>query len=104
MKKVAIAQKSTAKINTGGLTVGATVVALSTNTRALEGGVQIVADSSNGNIVYVGVKENLTAGTSDDLDGFPLAANQSIFLPVSNEAEVRLIAGAASQGIHFASF
>lgn len=103
-RKVFIGPKEKAVINTGGLSAGTTVQQLSSNTRELKGGVQIVADNGNTNIVYVGVRSNLTAGTDNDLDGFPLTAGQAIFLPATTESEIYVIAAAASQGIHFASF
>lgn len=103
-RKVFIGPKEKAKINTGGFSAGTTAAQLSTNDRELKGGVQLVADNGNTNIVYVGVRENITAGTDNALDGFPLTAGQAIFLPVTTESEVWIIAAAASQGIHFASF
>ena len=103
-RKVFIGQKTKAHINTQGLGVGTSVVQLSTSGRKLEGGVQIVAAAGNGGIVYVGVRSNLTAGTSDETDGFPLSAGESLFLPVASEDEVYCIATAITQQVHFVSF
>lgn len=103
-RKVFIAEKVTNKINTVGVSVGTTVGAVSTNSRKLAGGVQIVAAASNTGVVYVGVRPNLTAGTNDDSDGFPLSAGESVLLPVSAESEVYAIADAASQKLFMLSF
>ena len=102
-RKVFIGQKTKNHINTGGKAVGTTVVQLSEDSRKLQSGVQIVADASNTDIVYVGVRSNLTAGTNET-DGFPLSAGETIPLPVESEDQVYLIADAVSQGIHFLSY
>lgn len=103
-RKVSIGKKTKTPINTAGVAVGTSVVQLSGFKRSLEGGVQIVAAAANGGIVYVGVRTNLTAGTADSTDGFPLSAGESLFLPVDSESEIWMIASAVSQQIHFVSF
>jgi hypothetical protein len=103
-RKVFISQKTKAPINTGGVDVGTSVVAVSAFTRQLEGGVQVVADATNTDIVYIGVRSNLTAGTNDDTDGFPLSSGESLFLPVDSESDMYMIADAVSQKIFFASY
>lgn len=103
-RKVFIGQKEKSHINTGGQDVGTTVVALSTNDRPLKGGVQVIADAGNSGIVYIGVRSTLTAGTVNATDGFPLSSGESIFVPVSTEADLKLVADAASQAVHFISF
>lgn len=103
-RKVFIGDKVACHINTGGQSVGTSLVALSSNDRKLDGGVQIVADAGNSGVVYVGVRKNLTAGSSNSLDGFPLSAGESVLLPVQKESEIQLISDSASQGVHFLSF
>lgn len=102
--KVFIGRKTKTPINTAGVAVGVTPVQLSPFTRPLEGGVQIVADALNTGIVYVGVRPNITAGSADATDGFPLSAGESLFLPANSESDVWMIADTAAQQIHFLSF
>lgn len=92
------------KANTGKKTIGTTVEQLSSSTRELALGVQCLAAPGNTNTVYVGTKENLTAGSNDATDGFPLAAGSSILVPANSESEVYIIGGAASQVLHFMSY
>lgn len=102
-RKVFIGKKTRNKINTAGVDVGTSVVQLSSDTRPLDSGVQMVADADNGGIVYVGVRSNITAGTYAT-DGFPLSAGESLLLPVDSESEIYLIGDQASLAIHFVSF
>lgn len=103
-RKVIIGRKEKNKVNTGGVSVGTSVVALSANDRELKGGVQIVADAGNSGVVYVGVRATLTAGSANATDGFPLSAGDTVFLPVSKESEVQLIGSASGQSAHFISY
>lgn len=103
-RKVFIGQKVKSLINTGGLAVGETVVSLSADTRDLEGGVQIVAQSTNTGVVYVGLRPTLTAGTAASTDGFPLAAGETLFVPAAKESDLKFIASAAAQKIYFVSY
>jgi len=103
-RKVFIGQKTKSRVNTGGAAVGATVAALSTDTHELQGGVQLVADADNTGVVYVGTRSNLTAGTADATDGFPLSAGEALFIPANSESEIHHIADAAAQALHFMSF
>ncbi|MCP4899840.1 MAG: hypothetical protein GY906_22970 [bacterium] len=102
-KKVLIGRKSKTYINTGAVTVGTTAVQISTSERALEGGVQIKADAANANPVWVGSRTNITAGTSDALDGYPLAAGEVIFLPAHSEAAVWMVSDAADMVVNYFS-
>lgn len=101
-----VTQKSVghSKPNTGKVTIGTTVAQLSSSTRVLSLGVQCLAAPGNSNVVYIGTKSNLTAGSNDATDGFPLAAGSSILLPAGSESEVYIIGGAASQVLHFLSY
>lgn len=103
-REVFIGKKRTNKLNTGGATVGTTVSTPFDNSRNLQGGVQVIADSTNTGVVYLGVRDNLTAGTNADTDGFPIGSGESIFMPVDREDEIRARSDAAAQGIHIMSF
>lgn len=92
------------KPNTGTKPVGASVVQLSTSSRQLTNGVQILADPGNSGVVYVGSIPNVTAGTNNETDGFPLAAGASILFPARSEEDVYLIADGASQSVSFLSY
>ena len=103
-RKVTIGRKEVGRMNTGSVAVGASVVDLSTNTAKLTGGVQVTAAPGNTDVVFVGVRADLTAGTAAATDGYPLSAGDTIFLPVRSENEVKLIADAAAQTAYFASY
>lgn len=102
-RKVFIGKKEKSQINTGGGSVGTTAAQLSTNGRDLKTGVTIVADAGNADVVYVGVRSNLTSNGSAT-DGFPLSAGEAFTFPVASESELYVLGGAAAQGYHFASF
>lgn len=102
-KKVIVGRNSKAKINTAGVTVGTSVTALNTNDRELDGGVQIVVDAGEAGTVYVGARSTLTAGSANVTDGFPLAAGETIFLPVAKESDIYVVANQSTQ-IHILSF
>mgnify|MGYP000173894250 CR=1 FL=1 len=103
-RKVLIGKKTVKRFNTRGKTVGTTAVQLSTDSSALEGGVQITADAGNSGTVYLGSRSNLTAGSSDETDGYPLAAGDSILLPVDSEATIYLVGSGAGQKVYYLSF
>jgi len=103
-RKVFIGRKEKNHINTGSVSVGTSVTALSSNDRELKGGVQLVADASNSGTVYVGVRTTLTAGSAAATDGYPLAAGDAVFIPSSKESEVQLIASGSGQSVYFISY
>lgn len=92
------------KPNTGTLAVGTSVVQVSASTRELTLGVQILAAAGNGGIIYVSSKPNVTAGTNDETDGFPLVAGATLMFPARQENQVYLIASAITQEISFLSY
>lgn len=102
-RKIFLGEKVKGRLNTGAVTVGTSVVAMSTNSAKLHGGVQVRAATTNAGIVYVGTRENLTAGTADATDGYPLSAGDTVFIPCDAESEVRAIASATSQKLFFLS-
>lgn len=65
-------------------------------------GVQLVASSDNSEIIWVGYNDDITAGTADATDGFPLAAGAGMFMPVRHPADiwVRSTSG-ESQKVHY---
>jgi len=102
-RKVFVGQKTTNRINTGGTTVGTSVSSLSDNDRELDAGVQVIADPTNTGIIYVGVRDTLTADAAATA-GFPLTEGQSLFLPVRRESDIKLVSDTTSQTLHFMSF
>ena len=90
-------------VNTDTKTVGTTVVQISTFNNQLKWGVQIVADASNTNGVWVGVKPNLSAGTAGT-SGFKLEPGASILVPAEKESGVYCISDGADQVISYLSF
>lgn len=90
--------------NTGTLPVGTTAVQVSTSTRELTLGVQILADAGNAGVIYVSSSPNVTAGTNDETDGFPLVAGATLMFPAREENKVYLIATAVLQSISFLSY
>lgn len=99
-----VGKKTKSYINTGGVTVGTSVITLSSNDRKLEGGVQIVAAAANSGVVYIGARSTLTPGNANGTDGFPLAAGESIFIPYAKETDVYMIASAVGQKVYFVSY
>ena len=71
--------------------IGTSAVQLTTATTHNSRGVQIVANSTNTAVVYVGIS-TVTADAADGTDGFPLAAGESIVIPVIDPSTVYLIA------------
>lgn len=82
---------------TGRKTVGTTAVQITTSTAELFSGIHIRAAGSNTGTIYVGFSNAVTADSADATDGFPLNANDGLYLPVSLGSEVWIIASAASQ-------
>jgi hypothetical protein len=64
-----------------------------TTTRKPVVGIQIKALAANTGIIYVG-KQNVTS-----LNGYPLAANESVFLPLDILASVRFLASVNNEKV-----
>lgn len=78
-------------------TVGTTRIQLNNdNTTKLTRGIQIRADGANTGLIYVGTAP-VTANTNPESDGFPIAANEGIFLPIKHMDIVYVIATVAGQ-------
>lgn len=87
--------KSVELFHVGQLTVGATIVQLSSDPTPVTYGVTIKADAGNANNVFVGrVNVSVT-------NGFVLDAGEEIFIPIRQLTKVYLIADAADQKVHW---
>jgi hypothetical protein len=78
--------------------VGTTAVALTTTSVTATKGVQLRAADANTGVVYVG-KSTVTTDSADATDGYPLAAGESLFVPVDDASKIYLRATAASQKV-----
>jgi hypothetical protein len=74
-------------------TVGTSVVQLATNT--VTDSVTFVALAGNNNTIYLGGANNVASST-----GFPLAADASVTLKISNTNLIYAIGGASGQVLH----
>ena len=63
--------------------IDATAEQITSTSFACKFGVRLRADPANTGTIYIG-NSDVTAGTTDATDGFPLRAGESVFLPVSN--------------------
>lgn len=73
---------------------------LTTQRPRLSRGVQLKAANSNTAVIFVG-NSDVTAGTQESTDGFPLEPGEALFLPVDSPHKVYLIASAANQGLYW---
>ncbi len=80
--------------------IGATAVALASQSRPATRGVQLKADEDNLGVVYVGTS-GVTVLTSELTDGFPLEAGEGLFLPIDDAAKVYLAASMTGQVVHY---
>jgi hypothetical protein len=62
-------------------------------------GYQLKANASNTGVVYIGTA-GVTANTSPDTDGFPLSADQGLFLPLNNSGAIYAIASVPNCRLH----
>ena len=78
--------------------IGTSAAQLTTTHVHAKRGVQIVADSGNSVSVYVGIS-TVTADSADATDGFPLAAGESVVVPViaPTTIYVRAASGSSSK-------
>jgi hypothetical protein len=67
-------------------------------TEKAQQGVQLHADSANPATIYVGTRSNITADSNDITDGFPLAAGESLLVPVISPTEIWLRAAGGATG------
>lgn len=59
-------------------------------------GIQLIADNANAGIVYIGSNSSVSAS-----NGYPLIANDSVFLRLSDLNQIYMIADTASQKIRY---
>ena len=64
-------------------------------------GLQVLADSNNTDIVYIGFSSGITPGNADATDGFPLAAGASLFLPCRRPEEIWVKAASGTLKVWF---
>lgn len=86
----------------GGKAVGTSAVQFG-HTVQLFSGVTIKAAANNSGQIYVGYNAAVTAGTSDDTDGFELSAGESYPFPVTHLTKLWVIADSASQKFYWTS-
>jgi hypothetical protein len=81
--------------------IGTTAVPITSVTTNARRGVQIIASTANTVTVYVG-PEGVTAGTSAaTTDGFPLAAGDSIVVPVIDATNIHAITASSTATVSF---
>lgn len=77
------------------LTVGTSVIPLTTTIIHAYRGIHLKADDSNTNVIYIG---------QSTTTGYPLAKGEDIFLPLDDPRFVYLVAGASSQKLYVMIF
>ena len=75
--------------------IGTTAAQLTTTHVHAKRGVQIVADSGNSVAVYIGIS-TVTTDAADATDGFPLAAGESVVVPVIDQTTIYVRAASGS--------
>lgn len=80
--------------------IGATAVALASQSRPATRGVQIKADEDNLGVVYVGMS-GVTALSAELTDGFPLEAGEGLFVPIDDANKVYVLASTNGQVVHY---
>ena len=76
------------------ITVGTSIVALSTINIKCKRGLQLYADPTNGGIIYIG-RGNVATST-----GYGLFPDKDIFIPIDNTDTIYLIASASGQKLY----
>jgi hypothetical protein len=81
--------------------IGTSAVPITSVTTNARRGVQIIADTANTVSVYIGIS-TVTAGTSAaTTDGYPLAAGDSIVVPVIDATKVYAVTASSTASISF---
>lgn len=73
-----------------------TLVSASTPTSA---GVTVKASVTNTNRVYIGTRSTITPNTNAALDGFEMAAGESVWMPVNDAIKIYVVANASGQRV-----
>ncbi len=80
--------------------IGVSAVQLVTTPLHAAKGVELIAGSTNSGTVYVG-NADVTAGSADATDGFPLAPGARLFLPLDDPSKVYLRGSAPGQAVYY---
>lgn len=101
-RKVSIGREAGVWINTGSETVNNVPVPLNCVGKE-QSTVILKASNDNPGTVYVGGRRNLTAGTANGTDGFPLYPGESIELPITPGKPLYAIGSSDGQTLHVTS-
>lgn len=63
-------------------------------------GILVKADAANAGIVYVG-NADLTAGTADATDGYPLSAGDAVLIEVEDARQLYVFASQVDQVVYW---
>jgi len=81
--------------------IGTSAVQITSRAINARRGVQIMATASNSVTVYIGPK-GVTAGTSsENTDGYPLAAGEAIVVPIIEPNKIYAITASSTASISF---
>lgn len=78
--------------------IGVTAVQITATSIEAQKGVLIKADTNNSGIVYIG-NSDVTAGSADATDGFPLQPGESVQVEIDNVNRIYAIGSAAGQKV-----
>jgi hypothetical protein len=92
MLPIQIGKQTKSKFITGNSIVGITAKALTTQPFVASYKVVIEAKAGNSDTIYVGESDQVTSN-----NGWPLAAEEQIEIPIDDPRKVYVIGGAASQ-------
>lgn len=67
-------------------------------------GLQLSAPSSNSGIVYISNRQNMTYGTADATDGFPLHSGEAMLLPIRDPSKVYVASPVGGQLVNWVLF
>lgn len=92
-QRVVIVDQSEASFSHGGLSsIGATPLQITATPTPLKKGVYIRARDGNGaNLLAVGNSNAVTVNAADGTDGFELAKNEQVFIPVNDLSKVWIV-------------
>ncbi len=63
----------------------------SDTTKVVNNGVQLLADSTNTDVLYVGYTSSITPGTVDATNGFPIVAGAALFIPCRHLSDIYIM-------------
>lgn len=59
-------------------------------------GIQMLSETGNNSIIYIGTNSGVSSG-----DGFPLDSSGSLFLPIDDTSSIWMIAGSGTQHLRY---